>query len=114
MNPRKSSTSSGKPPARPRYIGVELTGDRTLSARGLEQVLIERLRTPERPDPWVRVIRLDHGRAIVEVAHTEAVRARTVWNTTYTLLNGVPLDLVTHSTWGTLRKAKAWSRAAEA
>ncbi|MGA7923432.1 MAG: hypothetical protein WCA77_05595 [Thermoplasmata archaeon] len=76
-------------------------------------MLAERLRTLEHPDPWVRVIRLGRRRAIVEVAHTDARRARTVWNTTYTLVSGVALDLVTHATWGTLRKAKEWSRAAE-
>jgi RNase P/RNase MRP subunit POP5 len=113
VSPRKSSTSSGKPPARSRYLGIEVLGDRTLSARGLEQILVERLRSPDRSSPWVRVVRWSGTRAIAEVAHTDAEAARAAWNGAYTQISGTTVSLRTHATWGTLRKAKKWTRAAD-
>ena len=115
MSPRKSSTSSAKPPVRrPRYLGLEVAGELLppLSPRAWEGLLAERLASAGDPTPRFRLIRSDGRRAIAEVDHLAAPRARAAWAAT----SGDPnaLRLVPYRTWGTLVGAKAWLRARRA
>ena len=112
MNPRKSSTSSANSfPPRPRYLGIEVAGDPSFSSKVLERRLaaaLERLG----PGPRVRVIRWEPPRALVEIDHGWAARARTAWNASLggPADGGAPVAIATRRTWGTLRKGKAWLR----
>ncbi|MGA7476705.1 MAG: hypothetical protein WBW47_05735 [Thermoplasmata archaeon] len=111
MSPRKSSTSSGKPPAlRPRYLGIEVAGEHfpSLSPRAWEGLLADRLASAGVPVRRFRVIRAEGRRAIVEVDHLAASRARAAWNAVPAGPNEI--RLVPQRTWGTLVGAKAWLR----
>ena len=110
MNPRKSSTSSANPSARPRYLGIEVTGVPTLSARWLEQVLANRLAEGIGQRPRIRVIRHEGPKAIVEVDHRLAPAARDAWNCTIHGVAPGTLLIRTVRTWGTLLKGKVWIR----
>ncbi|HTT46125.1 MAG TPA: hypothetical protein VMH38_08985 [Thermoplasmata archaeon] len=109
MSPRKSSTSSGKPPARrPRYLGIEVAGELfpSLSPRDWEVLLSGRLAAVGAPTVRFRIIRAEGRRAIAEVDHRVAAQARAAWSVT-----GPPgPTMVPHRTWGTLVGAKAWLR----
>ncbi|HYB63381.1 MAG TPA: hypothetical protein VEE86_03045 [Thermoplasmata archaeon] len=111
MSPRKSSTSSGKPPAlRPRYLGLEVAGEHLpfLSPRAWESLLGERLSSAGPPVPRFRLVRAEGRRAIVEVDHLAARHARAAFSTGPPRPGG--LALVSRRTWGTLVGAKAWLR----
>ena len=115
MSPRKSSTSSAKPPVRrPRYLGLEVAGELLppLSPRAWEGLLAERLASAGNPPPRFRLIRSDGRRAIAEVDHFAAHRARAAWAAPSDAPNS--LRLVPYRTWGTLVGAKAWMRARRA
>ncbi len=106
MSPRKSSTSSGKRPARrPRYLGIEVAGEPfpSLSPPSFEALLREALVRRTGTAPRFRVIRSDGARGIAEVDHRDAPAARDAWNSSVG-----SLDLRTHRTWGTLVGAKTW------
>jgi hypothetical protein len=83
---------------------------RTLSPRSLEAILRERLAATGNREVSVRVIRLEGDRALVEVPHSRALVARDAWNGSWTAIDGGPVVLATHATWGTLAKAKLWLR----
>ncbi|HYA55018.1 MAG TPA: hypothetical protein VEG42_05400, partial [Thermoplasmata archaeon] len=112
VSPRKSSTSSGKPPPhrRPRYLGLEVAGEHLppLSPRDWESLLARRLSLAGAPEPRFRLIRSDGRRAIAEVDHTAAPGARAAWTAAPT----GPADptLTSVRTWGTLVGAKEWLR----
>jgi len=114
VSPRKSSTSSGKatpfPTRRPRYLGLEVVGELLppLSPRAWESLLADRWTATGEPSPRFRLIRSEGRRAIVEVDHLLAARARAAWSGA-TRAPGVP-TLVSFRTWGTLVGAKAWIR----
>ncbi|HYB79211.1 MAG TPA: hypothetical protein VEG66_05570 [Thermoplasmata archaeon] len=114
MSPRKSSTSSGKatpsPARRPRYLGLEVAGELlpVLSPRAWENLLADRLVAAGEPSPRFRLIRAEGRRAIVEVDHLTAARARTAWSGPIRA-PGAP-TLIPYRTWGTLVGAKAWMR----
>ncbi len=111
MSPRKSSTSSGKPPGlRPRYLGIEVAGEHfpSLSPRAWEGLLSERLASAGVSVRRFRLIRAEGRRAIVEVDHLAAPRARAAWSASPSGPNEV--GLVPQRTWGTLVGAKAWLR----
>jgi hypothetical protein len=110
VSPRKSSTSSGRPPTRrPRYLGLEAAGEHLppLSARWWEGTLRAALDAAGVPDRF-RVVRSEGRRAIVEVDHLALLRVRSV-------LDRPPAGpgasrVGARQTWGTLRGAKAWLR----
>jgi RNase P/RNase MRP subunit POP5 len=111
VSPRKSSTSSGKPSRlRPRYLGIEVAGEHLppLSPRAWEGLLSERLASAGVPVRRFRLIRSEGRRAVVEVDHLAASRARAAWGLPRTGPN--PITLVPRRTWGTLLGAKAWLR----
>lgn len=112
MRPRKRSTSSGNPTPplpRPRYLGIEVAGVPLPSPRGVEMFL-RRVPLGDGPAFPIRVVRVEHRRAIVEVPHTAVARARDAWNRSLEGL-GLPWgELRSVRTWGTLLKAKAWLR----
>ncbi len=109
MSPRKSSTSSGRPPTRrPRYLGIEAAGEHlpALTPRWWETALragLDRAGVSER----FRIVRIDGRRAIAEIDHGTAARARSAWNAP---LADRTTTLTTRRTWGTLRGAKRWLR----
>ena len=117
MSPRKSSTSSGRPPKlRPRYLGIEAAGEPFLP-RGWWEAALDRALHPTGPPndrPRVHLVRIERGRVIVEVDHRAALEARRAWNGTLAGPAGVPVKVATHRTWGTLREAKRWLRAPSA
>jgi hypothetical protein len=111
VNPRKSSTSSGKPPfERPRYLGLEVVGEPfpPLSPARWEAFLRGLLERPGSAEVRFRLIRSEGRRAVVAVGHRELARARAAWNPAPGDRSG--LGLVTRRTWGTLVQAKAWLR----
>ena len=108
MNPRKSSTSSGNTPLRPRYLGVEVAGEPPLSPRSVEQELRRRLEVIGAHQPTFQIIRWEAGRGLVRVAHYDVRRAREAWNYNGPGTTGLPLAVRTDRTYGTLRKGKAW------
>ena len=81
MNPRKSSTSSGRrsDAPRPRYLGVEVAGELLPPPfpRAWEALLRGRLGPVAAP---LRVVRSEGRRAIAEVGHRDASAARAAWN----------------------------------
>jgi hypothetical protein len=111
VSPRKSSTSSGRPPTlRPRYLGLEAAGEQLppLPPRWWEATLrrcLDRAGVAEK----FRVVRVDGRRAIAEVEHRASAAARAAWTTSVTE-SGTAIELATRRTWGTLRGAKAWLR----
>ena len=107
MNPKRSSTSSANSLPRPRYLGIEVAGDPPFSPRLLERWLSDRLAGEDGP-PKLRVVRLNGRRALVDVPHTWAGRARARWNGRWLVGNGVTVEIRTHRTWGTLRLGKRW------
>gem|GEM_PF-476664 len=113
MNPRKSSTSSGRARAtRARYLGVEVVAQPlpSPSLPGWEGLLRIALERSGGPSVRFRIIRSDRRRAIVEISHTDLTRARTAWSATAE--NGSAGPLATRRTWGTLVGAKAWLKVA--
>jgi hypothetical protein len=62
----------------------------------------------EPPVPRFRVIRVEGRRAVVEVGHQDATRARAAWNRAAPPVEG---RLATRRTWGTLVGAKRWLKA---
>jgi len=86
-----------------------VAGDPSFSPRTLERWLSDRLSTAGAP-PKLRVIRVEGRRALVDVPHTWAVRARTQWNARWTAPDGTQLDVRTYRTWGTLLGGKRWLR----
>ena len=106
MSPRKSSTSSGNPTVRPRYLGVEVAGE--LSPRSVEHELRRRLEAIGAHQPTFQIIRWEAGRGLVRVAHYDVRRAREAWNYRGPGTAGQLLTLRTDRTYGTLRKGKAW------
>ncbi|MCI4317274.1 MAG: hypothetical protein L3J96_01930, partial [Thermoplasmata archaeon] len=56
----------------------------------------------------MRVIRAEGKRAIVEVPHLLAGKARAAWTGKWTTVQGVALQASTIRTFGTLRKGKEW------
>jgi hypothetical protein len=60
--------------------------------------------------PKVRIVRVEGPRALVEVPHTWADRARQLWNGSWTAESGGTITIRTHRTWGTLRLGKQWLR----
>jgi hypothetical protein len=68
------------------------------------------LRRAWSPGPPFHVVRSAGDRAIVEVEHAVAARARAAWNVT---LERPGARLATVRTWGTLVGAKAWLRQRE-
>jgi len=113
VSPRKSSTSSGRSPAqRPRYLGIEAAGEHlpALSPRTWEGLLGERLSRAGVTVRKFRLIRAEGSRAVVEVDHRAARRAREVWSEGP---NGPgEVRFVPYRTWGTLDGAKRWLREA--
>jgi RNase P/RNase MRP subunit POP5 len=105
---RKSSTSSGKPTLRPRYLGVEVAGEPSLSPRSVEQELRRRLEAIGAHQPTFQIIRWEAGRGLVRVAHYDVRRAREAWNYRGPGTLGQLLSVRTDRTYGTLRKGKAW------
>ncbi|HTW54862.1 MAG TPA: hypothetical protein VMG36_00195 [Thermoplasmata archaeon] len=87
-----------------------MAGDQLLplSPSAWDSLLRRRLEASGVAGARLRVIRSDGTRAIVEVEHRCAARARSAWNgddpTAARRLTSV-------RTWGTLRGAKAWLRA---
>ena len=117
MSPRKSSTSSGKPPTpRPRYLAIEVAAGEPFPPRGLEAALIARLAQSLRVEGRIRVIRVEGRRALVEVPHRLAAEAREAWTGEWARTNGTVWRLRTWKTYGTLLKGKRWlaSRASSA
>jgi hypothetical protein len=112
VSPKRSSTSSGNPLSRPRYLGIEVVGDASFSPRILERWLSDRL-TVDGSSPKLRVIRVDGGRALVDVPHMWAHRARVQWTGRWTASDGTRLEMRTHRTWGTLVGGKRWLRRRE-
>ncbi len=110
MSPTRSSTSSGKSFPRPRYLGIEVAGPSLFSSRLLERWLSDRLASLHGDRPKIRVVRWEERRALVDVPHLWAVRARAAWNGEWTVAEGGPLLVRTHRTWGTLAKGKRWLR----
>jgi hypothetical protein len=111
VSPRKSSTSSGRPPTqRPRYLGIEVAGELLppLPPRWWEATLRRCLDRAGVPDRF-RVVRVYGRRAIAEVEHRAAPAARAAWSAR-DVESAPPLELTTIRTWGTLRGAKAWLR----
>jgi hypothetical protein len=112
VSPRKSSTSSAEPVERPRYLGLEVAGVAFVPRPWLERALREAL-PPAPVDSRARqprIIRLERGRALVEVGHRWAAVARKAWNGPVTGPQGGPIELSTRRSWGTLRGAKIWLR----
>ena len=111
MSPRKSSTSSGRPPVlRARYLGVEVDGEPfpPPSPRWWEATLrgcLDRSAVPGR----FRVVRVEGRRAVVEVDQLRSRAARAAWTTSVPDRSG-EVRIATRRTWGTLRGAKAWLR----
>jgi len=60
--------------------------------------------------PRVRIIRSEHGWALVEIEHTWLSEARRAWNGAIEGPAGRRAVLATHRTWGTLKDGKAWLR----
>jgi hypothetical protein len=58
----------------------------------------------------VRVVRVEADRALAEVPHGLAARARAAWNGPLELPGAPALSIATRRTWGTLRKGKSWLR----
>jgi len=58
----------------------------------------------------LKVIRFDGNRGLVRISHRAVARARTAWNVPPGP-TGVPIR--TLRSYGTLRKGKAWMRAAD-
>jgi RNase P/RNase MRP subunit POP5 len=114
VSPRKSSTSSGKRPARrrPRYLGIEVAGEPfpPPSLRWWETTLRRALDASSAPGAF-RIVRAEGYRAIVEVDQWWASAAREAW-TCRSAIPGESVELRTRRTWGTLRGAKVWLRAA--
>lgn len=111
MSPRKSSTSSGKPPVvRPRYLALEVTGGQPLPPRLLESLLLERLGPTGTPGR-VRLIRAEGNRALIEVPHLAVGLARLRWTGSWTTARGAPVTAATRRTFGTLVKGKQWLHA---
>jgi RNase P/RNase MRP subunit POP5 len=108
VSPRKSSTSSGNPSLRPRYLGVEVAGELPLSPRSIEAELRRRLEAIGAHSPSFQIIRWEGGRGLVRVAHYDVRRAREAWNYRGPATTGGPLTVRTDRTYGTLRKGKAW------
>ena len=90
-----------------------MAGDSPFSPRQLERWLSDRLAT-DGPAPKLRVVRIDGRRALVDVPHTWAVRARTQWTARWTAQDGAVLEVRTYRTWGTLVGGKRWLRRREA
>ncbi|MFZ0830244.1 MAG: hypothetical protein WCB18_04485 [Thermoplasmata archaeon] len=112
MSPKRSSTSSGNSLPRPRYLGIEVAGDPSFSPRALERWLSVRLAT-QGPPPKLRVVRVEGRRALVDVPHTWANRARAAWAGRWTAVDGTVLEVRTYRTWGTLVGGKRWLRRRE-
>jgi hypothetical protein len=110
VSPKKSSTSYGNSLSRPRYLGIEVAGTPSFSARILERWLSDRLAS-DGPAPKLRVIRVEGSRALVDVPHTWAARARAGWTGHWTTRDGAELEMRTLRTWGTLVGGKRWLRA---
>jgi len=111
-SPRKSSISSGsRSPTRPRYLGVEVAGEPSFppSSDAWESILRALLRAAGAPEVRLRVVRSDGPRAVVEVEHRVALRARAAWGAEGAAGS---VRVRTRRTWGTLRGAKAWLRRA--
>jgi hypothetical protein len=112
VSPKRSSTSSGNSLSRPRYLGIEVAGDTSFSPRTLERWLSDRLTTGG-PPPKLKVVRVEGHRALVDVPHTWAIRARTEWSGRWTTTEGVTVEVRTYRTWGTLVGGKRWIRRRE-
>ncbi len=109
MSPRKSSTSSGRPPTlRPRYLGIEVAGQLVLppTARWWEATLRRCLARVAFGGRF-RLVRSDGYRAIAEVDQFHSLAARAAWTTP---VEDAGVALVARRTWGTLRPAKVWIR----
>lgn len=110
-SPRKSSTSyDNRSPPRPRYLGLEVAGSHPPpgSPHAWEALLRARLTRAGVTPATFRLIRCEGARAIAEVDHRSAERARAAWGAPDA---GAPdLPLVPRRTWGTLVGAKAWLR----
>jgi RNase P/RNase MRP subunit POP5 len=114
VSPRKSSTSSARPPPfRARYLAVEVAGEHlppAFAPRWWEATLREALRAAGEPGLAIRLIRSEGTRAVVAVGHGDLARARAAWNATG--IPGASVRIRTWRTWGTLVGAKAWLRRA--
>jgi hypothetical protein len=113
VSPRKSSTSSGRPPTRrPRYLGIEAAGEHLppLPPAWWERSLRSCL---DRAGLGVgfRLVRADARRALVEVEHLVVPPVRTAWTTSWNTPEGT-IEIETRRTWGTVRGGKAWLREA--
>ena len=108
MSPRKSSTSSGNPTPRPRYLGVEVAGELSSAPRAIEAELRRRLEAIGAHRPTFQIIRWEGRRGLVRVAHYDVGRARAAWNYRGPATTGADLAIRTFRTYGTLRKGKAW------
>jgi hypothetical protein len=105
---RKSSTSSGSRPRRPRarYLGLEAATEPFPSTS--PSVWVGRLRRAlvdaGSPGLPFRLVRSEGRRAIIEVEALDAPAARRAWNRDV----GPDDRMRTERTWGTLVGAKAW------
>ncbi len=108
MSPRKSSTSSGNPSPRPRYLGVEVVGVPTFSPRGLERELARSLAEAIRAPADLKLIRFSGPRVLVRVTNRTMIAARTAWNGPLSGPSGEGIRVATRRTFGTLRKGKEW------
>jgi len=80
----------------------------SLSPRAWESLLAERLARGDGPAPRFRLVRSEGRRAIAEVDHLSARRAREAWAAPPPDPNEPTLR--PHRTWGTLVGAKEWLR----
>lgn len=88
------------------------------SARELGRLLALRLAGRSSPGaapslPWLRVIRIEGHRAVVEISHRDLGAARLAWNgplseSPHPPPGRSPWEVRTRMTWGTLKDAKLW------
>lgn len=88
-----------------------MAGESPFSPRQVERWLRERLTVVADESLRIRLVRLVHRRALVEVPHLWAPQAREAWNASWQVRDGGTVRFRTRRTWGTLTKGKMWLRA---
>ncbi len=95
-SPPRPSTSSGRPPARKRYLGVTIAGEANSPATYSR--ILGSLVGPVAGFRF-RVVKVRRSAALVELPSPAVALARRAWNSQ---------GARTYRTWGTLRKGKKW------